>query len=157
VGTLNVSLRPVTEQNWEAVVRLKVEESQNDYVSPNVFSLAEASYRTHCQPRAVYLEEEVVGFLMYAALEPLDAPKEYEIFRFMIDGPKQGKGIGRRALELAVAEIRSYPELESILICYVPSNPVAKNFYASFGFEETGLDDHGEMMAVIDNRKRSDV
>ena len=154
---MNVSLRPVTEQNWETVIRIKVDESQTDYVSPNVFSLAEASYRTHCQPRAVYLDEEVVGFLMYAGLEPLDASKEYEIFRFMIDEPQQGKGIGRKALELAIAEIRRFSGLESILICYVPSNPVAKDFYASFGFVETGLDDHGEMMAAIDTRNRSDV
>ena len=149
---MNVSIRPVTDRNWEDVVKLKVTESQTEYVSDNVYSLAEASYRTHCQPRAVYFEQEVVGFVMYAALEPIDAPKEYEIFRFMIDGTQQGKGFGRKALELTIAEIRNHPGLESILICYVPSNPIAKDFYGSFGFVETELDDHGEMMAVIDER-----
>ena len=146
---MNVSLRLVTNENWEVVASLKVSESQTQYVSTNAFSLAEASYRTHCQPRAIYLEENVVGLLMYAGLEPLNAPREYEIFRFMIDSKHQGKGIGRMGLSLALDEIRSLKGVESILICYVPSNPIAKGFYSSFGFVETGLDDHGEMMAEI--------
>lgn len=146
---MKVSLTTVNGENWEDVVSLNVADSQKSYVSPNVYSLAEAHYRTHCQPRAVYADNEVVGFLMYAGLEPIEAPTEYEIFRFMIDARHQGKGIGRQALALALDEIRSLPGVESILICYVPSNPVAKGFYGSFGFIETGLDEHGEMMAIL--------
>ena len=146
---MNISLRLVTNENWEQVASLKVNESQSQYVSTNAYSLAEASFRTHCQPRAIYLEEDAVGFLMYAGLEPLNASKEYEIFRLMIDSRHQGKGVGRIGLSLALDEIRSLKGVESILICYVPSNPIAKGFYSSFGFVETGLDDHGEMMAEI--------
>jgi diamine N-acetyltransferase len=156
-GLVNVSLRLVTNKNWEQVASLKVSESQTQYVSTNAYSLAEASYRTHCQPRAIYLEEDVVGFLMYAGLEPLKAPKEVEIFRLMIDFEHQGKGIGRMGLSLALDEIRSLKGVESILICYVPSNPIAKGFYSSFGFVETGLDDHGEMMAEIQIGTQGDI
>ena len=128
----------MNSNNWQAISSLSVYDAQTDYVAPNVYSLAEASFRTHCQPRAIYLDEKPVGFLMYAGLEPIDHSTEYEIFRFMVDAASQNQGVGRRAMELIL-----------ILICYVPANPVAKTFYLSFGFIETGLDDHGEMMAEI--------
>ncbi|WP_232528236.1 GNAT family N-acetyltransferase [Stenotrophomonas maltophilia] len=62
----------------------------------------------------------------------------------------QGRGIGRRALEVALAQIRDTPGLAEIEICYNPRNPVAGAFYGSFGFVETGMDDDGEdMLAVL--------
>ena len=83
---MNISIRDVTEDNWRDVVKLELHEIQTNYVAPNVHSLAEASYRTHCLPRAIYLDDRVVGFMMYAPLEPFDNPTEYEIFRFMKPG-----------------------------------------------------------------------
>ncbi|KPZ60473.1 hypothetical protein AN391_00085 [Pseudoalteromonas sp. P1-13-1a] len=49
---------------------------------------------------------------------------------------------------MAIEEIKTNPELEQIEICYNPQNPIAKDFYSSFGFEEVGLDE-GDMLAVI--------
>ena len=130
-GGMNVSIKDITLENWECITDLKVDESQTKYVSSNAYSLAEASYRTHCQPRAIYLGEKAVGFLMYAGLEPLHDPTEYEIFRFMVASKYQGKGIGRLALKLVLDEIKSLKDIETILICYVPSNPIAKDFYSN--------------------------
>jgi len=39
--------------------------------------------------------------------------------------------------------------IKLITICYKPDNATAQAFYRSFGFEETGLDEIGEMIAVI--------
>jgi diamine N-acetyltransferase len=36
-----------------------------------------------------------------------------------------------------------------ISIRYMPENPVAKPFYASFGFVEAGRDRDGEVIAVL--------
>jgi diamine N-acetyltransferase len=52
-------------------------------------------------------------------------------------------------MELVLAEIRACADVERITICYHPENPVAKDFYASFGFVEVGLDDDHEMIAEI--------
>lgn len=41
------------------------------------------------------------------------------------------------------------PEVNMISICYMPKNPVAKLFYATFGFVEVGRDCDGEMIAVL--------
>ncbi|MFB6365311.1 GNAT family N-acetyltransferase [Paenibacillus elgii] len=61
----------------------------------------------------------------------------------------QNKGIGRKALLLALDEIRQTDGLEEIEICYNPNNPVAKDFYASFGFVDVGMDEDGDVMIAI--------
>jgi diamine N-acetyltransferase len=72
------------------------------------------------------------------------------IWRFMVDKNHQQKSIGRVALNLALAEIKKVPDLQVIEICYNPKNPVAKEFYSSFGFSEVGMDEGDEdMLAVI--------
>lgn len=67
----------------------------------------------------------------------------------MVDHHYQNEGVGRKALTLALGEIKSHEALNTIAICYHPKNPVVKDFYASFGFQETGLDDDGENMLAI--------
>jgi diamine N-acetyltransferase len=51
---------------------------------------------------------------------------------------------------MAIEEIKTISKLEQIGVCYNPQNPIAKDFYSSFGFEEVGLDeDEDDMLAVI--------
>ncbi|MGB8641632.1 MAG: GNAT family protein, partial [Nitrososphaeraceae archaeon] len=58
-------------------------------------------------------------------------------------------GYGRAALNKALEEIRAIPGVSRISIRYMPENPVAKPFYASFGFVEVGRDRDGEMIVVL--------
>ena len=67
----------------------------------------------------------------------------------MVDFPQQGKGIGRAAMNLLLDELKAKPDAHRITICYKPDNTSARAFYQSFGFQETGLDDIGEMIAEI--------
>lgn len=79
-----------------------------------------------------------------------ETPTKVSIWRFMIDKSFQNKGIGRQALNLALSEIRLVDDIKEIEICYNPDNPVAKDFYSSFGFTEVGMDeDDDDMLAVI--------
>ena len=58
----------------------------------------------------------------------------------MIGMPKryQGKGYGKAAFKLAIDFVKTFPNGPSNLcwVSYEPANEVAKNLYASFGFEE---------------------
>ena len=100
--------------------------------------------------RAVYCDEEVIGFLMFVSPDDEDPPGHYQIWRFMVDHRRQGQGHGRAALGLALAEIRARPDARSIEICYKPGNANARQFYASMGFVEKGMDaDGNDMLAVI--------
>lgn len=149
MAAMDIRLADVTAENWRAVIRLELDESQKGLVASNLYSIAQSKFDESARPRAIYAGENVVGFLMYDILERDSEPREASIYRFMIDRRHQGQGYGRAALTLAIAEIRRLGGLSKISICYMASNPVAKDFYASFGFVEIGADRHGELIAEL--------
>ena len=144
-----VELRHVTAENRQAVADLELGPDQKDLVATNAESLAEVQHDPDARPRAVYAGERLVGFLMYDAGRADEVPREAMLYRFMIGHNYQGRGYGRVALAKALEEIRAIPYVSKILISYMPDNPVAKPFYASFGFNEVGTDEDGEMIAEL--------
>jgi diamine N-acetyltransferase len=140
----DVKLEEVTARNWRAVARLELAPDQKDLVASNLYSIAESKFDPDARPRAVYAGREPVGFLMYDASDA-----EALIYRFMIDRRHQGKGYGRAALVLAIAEIAALPNVRKVSVSYMPDNQVARALYASLGFKEAGLDEDGEMMAEL--------
>jgi len=143
---VSIKLCNVTKENYEAVCELDVLEVQNDYVACNMWSLVESQFNDGYETRAIYLDGKEVGFFMWV----LETTEKVSIWRFMIDHQYQQKGIGRKALNLAINEIKQVSGLKEIEICYNPKNPVAKSFYSSFGFNETGMDeDNEDMLAII--------
>lgn len=144
-----VTLRQIDETNWEDVVDLELTESQEPFVASNAYLLAEAAYDKHCAPLAIYADDEVVGFIMYACMAEDGKPDDYIICRLMVDKRYQNQGYGRQGLGQTIKRISSLPNSKKIQICYKPDNAVAKDFYASFGFVEVGLDDEGEMIAEM--------
>jgi diamine N-acetyltransferase len=145
----DIELKDVTAENRQAIAGLSLGPDQEDLVASNAESLHEARSDPGARPRAVYAGGRAVGFLMYDAGEPADEPREALIYRFMIDRKHQGKGYGRAALAKALDEIRAIPGVKTISISYMPDNPAAKSFYASFGFVEAGMDEDGEMIAEL--------
>ncbi|MGK5079976.1 GNAT family N-acetyltransferase [Janthinobacterium sp. HLX7-2] len=121
-------------------------------MASNDYSIAQASfYPATMHTRAVYCDEEVIGFLMFVSPDDEDPPGHYQIWRFMVEHRRQGQGHGRAALALALTEMRTRPDARSIEICYKPGNDNAKQFYASMGFVEKGMDAAGnDMLAVIE-------
>jgi diamine N-acetyltransferase len=144
-----IRLKDVTADNWEAVVDLELDADQEDLVASNLYSVAESHYDPDARPRAVYAGKRVVGFLMYDVQPAKGKSREASIYRFMIDRKHQGKGYGRAALAKALEEIRAIPGVKRVSIGYMPENPVAGPFYASFGFKEVGRDRDGEVIAKL--------
>ena len=145
----DVKLRDVTADNRQAVAHLELAPEQRRLVASNAESLEEARSDPDARPRAIYAGERLVGFLMYDPGLASDDPRAALIYRFMIDRNHQGAGYGRAALAKALDEIRAIPGVRKISIGYMPDNPVAKRFYASFGFAEVGTDEDGEMIAEL--------
>jgi len=146
---MNISLEDVTSANYEEVCDLDVTKAQQDYVASNMWSLVESHYNVGHTCKAIYQNNKPVGFFMWVQ----ETPTKVSIWRFMVDEHHQNKGIVRQALFMAIAEIKTTSKLEQIEICYNPQNPVAKDFYSSFGFEEVGLDEDEEDMLAIINIK----
>ena len=142
----NVSLRPVDDDNVQAVIDLSVADDQSDFVAPNVKSLAQAFATTKVWVRAVYAEDVPVGFVM---LSDDDEKPRYYLWRFMIDAKHQRQGIGREAMGLVHEYVRSRPGGDRIYLSYVPEDGGPEEFYKSLGYEDTGIEHDGELEAVL--------
>jgi diamine N-acetyltransferase len=143
---MSIKLEEVNSSNYEAVCNLDVTDDQQEYVASNMWSLIESHYNQGHTCRAIYRNDEPVGFFMWV----LENREKVSIWRFMVDQRYQKMGIGRAALDLALSQIKADKAIKEIEICYKPQSHVAKDFYSSFGFQEVGLDKDGEdMLAVI--------
>ncbi|MDG4878523.1 GNAT family N-acetyltransferase [Mesorhizobium sp. WSM4935] len=142
-----VALEPVGKGNRAAVLALELAPEQQGFVASNTDSLAEARRDGEAIPRAVVAAGRVVGFLMYSAPDDDD---EAIIYRLMIDRREQGKGLGRAAIAKALEEIARLGHVCRVSICYELENEAARRLYAGFGFVERGLDEDGEMIALLE-------
>ena len=142
-----VELREVTKGSLHAVLDLAVDPEQEQFVATNARSIAEAHFEPHAWFRAVYADDAPVGFVM-AYREP---PTAFWVWRFMIDAAHQGKGYGRRALELLVDEARK-DGVDEVKLSYHAGEHSPEEFYTRFGFVDTGEVEEGEhvMRFVLD-------
>ena len=151
----NITLEKITYKNYvKTIWELSVARNQKNFVASNSSSLAEAYVAITnggvALPFAICKNNKPIGFLMigYGASEDdfegedpafiEMAKKSYSIWRFMIDKRYQNRGYGRKAMQLALDYIRTFPcgKAETIWLSYEPENVVAKKLYASFGFVE---------------------
>jgi diamine N-acetyltransferase len=131
----------VTKDNVREVVSLEVAQEQSSYVATNAKSIAEAYFEPKAWFRAIGAGDELVGFAMIYR-DP--AAGMFYVWRFMIDARHQGRGYGRRAMELLLDEARADGARE-ITLSVVPGEHSALDFYRGLGFEETGNIEHGEL------------
>jgi len=93
-------------------------------------------------------KDEIIGFLRIQTNKELT---EAWLGTAAILPQYQGKGYGRKAMELALAFIKTLPcgRAEYCWLSYEPENEVAHKLYSSFGFVETGEFDGEEVIAAI--------
>ena len=160
-------LEKITWDNCDAIMNLHVAKEQRDFVASNKDSFVDGFVRIIDEgkkvfPFGIYLGKKPVGFIMITYDVGEDNGEEpsaewflrnsYFIWRFMIDRRYQGNGYGRRAMELALDFIRTFPagEAKYCWLSYEPKNEVARKLYASFGFEEHPEQyEEGEEMPAI--------
>ncbi|MEM8980795.1 MAG: GNAT family N-acetyltransferase [Pseudomonadota bacterium] len=145
---MNVTLEKVARANFEEVIDLELEASQEKNLPSNVYSIAESSLSDTFHPRVICLDGEVVGFLMYQFGEIGDFDEdECTIWRFMVDLKHQNKGIGKIAMGLALEDIRAQNRCTLVEIYYDAKNTAAKKIYGHYGFKEVGHRDDGDIIA----------
>ncbi|WP_225744437.1 GNAT family N-acetyltransferase [Marinilactibacillus sp. Marseille-P9653] len=130
-----VTLVPINEENFEAVLALRVAESQSKFVAPTVSSLAECYlYRNNGDvfPFAIQDKDIVVGFLL---LDTDDEDHQMTIWRIMIDQAHQGKGYGRQTIEKTIELAQSDSTYEILIADYVKGNEVMGDLLKSIGFK----------------------
>lgn len=151
---MSMELRPVTIENWQTLIKLKVREDQEKFVASNVYSLAQAhfgdEYHGHWDlfPFGIYDGDTPVGFAMYALNFEYPKHQAY-IQRLMVDVNFQGKGYGRFGMEEMLKIFRADERIKTVGISYEPTNETGRKLYASLGFVETGEFDDGEVIAEL--------
>jgi diamine N-acetyltransferase len=141
-----VSLREITKDTVGDILGLDVAEHQKEFVAPNSVSIAQAHFQPKAWFRAVYADDDPVGFVQVF----IDTEKpEYFLWRYMIAADHQGKGYGRAALEQVIEHIRGQPDATELLTSYVPGEGSPGDFYHLLGFVDSGEVDHGEHMTVL--------
>ncbi|MGC8488415.1 MAG: GNAT family N-acetyltransferase [Clostridia bacterium] len=140
----SIRLRPVDRENWEECILLSVREDQKAFVASNVYSLAQARVQDECVPMAVYRDEHMVGFLMYAKDR---VEEQYWVYRLMVDRRFQGQGIARQAMCALMCALAHRTDFEKLRISYEPDNRAAAHLYQSLGFKTTGEVIEGEVVA----------
>jgi diamine N-acetyltransferase len=143
----DIRISELTLDNWREAADLDIDDSQRDFVAPNVRSIALSRFLPDWTPAAIYNGDTMVGFVFYGPR----APQAWHIMRYMIDKRYQGMGYGKAAMRELINIIKEKaPDCQVIDLSYVPENDVARKVYADVGFRETGVVEHGEVVAALD-------
>lgn len=131
-------LKAINENNWYACTQLEVSNEQKAvFPVPVVYWLAESAY-CGMTPLALYADDELVGFSVYA-VDPEDG--SYWIMAFMIDQKYQNRGFGRTGMDALIRTIKAEHHCDTIVIGHRIENECASNLYTSLGFVEVSRDE----------------
>ena len=151
MSTVDVSLRPITEDNASAVRALRCTTEQERFVSSVSESLAEAEEYPEAKPwfRAVYADEEPIGFVMLSwncVPRPPDIIGPWFLWKLLIDHRHQSRGYGHEVVR-QVSDLVRREGADELLTSYVPGEGGPAGFYAGLGFVPTGeVDQAGEII-----------
>jgi diamine N-acetyltransferase len=149
---MNVTLREITADTVRAVTRLVVHPDQAGFVATNAVSLSQALFSDEAWYRAIYADDELVGFVMLAdgtLKDPPPAEPIVGLWRLMIDARHQRRGIGREAMRRVIEHVRTRPGVRQLYTSYVPGPGCPEPFYRGLGFVPNGEIDEGEVVMVL--------
>ena len=115
-----LKLKKINRKNVADILNLEVFDNQKSFVATNNSSIIEAyiaiTENNHVFTFGIYKDDTPIGYLMIGFDVNSDdegAPKitkgNYNIWRIMIDKKFQGKGFGKKAMELALEFINTFP------------------------------------------------
>lgn len=148
-----VTLREITPENAEAIFKLSVADSQKHLVASNERSIAQAHFEEAAWFRAIYADEEPVGFVMLHDEALRAEPREagYLVaWRMMVDERFQGMGFGWKAMQLVIAHARTRPGVARLQVSWSQEEGNAGDFYRKLGFVPTRVDEGGEQWAALE-------
>jgi diamine N-acetyltransferase len=148
---MHVTLREITSDTVYAVTKLAVAPGQERFVASNAVSLAEALFSDEAWYRAIYVDDELVGFVMLSdeTLKKIPPPEpNIGLWRLMIDHRHQRRGIGKEVMRLVLEYVKSRPGIHYFYTSYVPEPGGPGPFYLSLGFVPNGEIEDGEVVVL---------
>lgn len=150
-----IRFEKVTPENFEDVIDLKLRDDQIGFLENNLYSLAESKVFDYLEPRAIYDDDTLIGFILYyyqpdgVARQMGPGEGKHEIHsggmdyiyfkRLMLDEKYQGKGLGRASMVAALEYFKAeYPKAGFVELMHYMDNDTGASLYESVGFESTG-------------------
>ncbi|MFD0618931.1 GNAT family N-acetyltransferase [Paenibacillus sp. GCM10027629] len=132
-----ITFQAIDKANWQECINLKLKKEQEQFIASNLYSIAQVQFLERFEAKAIYDEQQMVGFTLFG----LDSDDDnYWIYRFMIDERFQGRGYGTAAFNSIIDHIRQREDRTDVLmISYAPTNEQARRLYAKAGFTELGI------------------
>lgn len=156
-------LKEINGNNIGEILKLEVFDNQKSFVATNNSSIIEAyiaiTENNHVFTFGIYKDDTPIGFLMIGydvnsdeEGAPKIAKENYNIWRLMIDKKFQGKGFGKKAMDLALEFVNTFPcgTAKYCWLSYESHNDVARELYKSVGFVETDEKDGEEIVAIME-------
>lgn len=128
-----MEFREINKSNYWDCMELTIDESQKGFVADNKQSLVEAAYEDGLYTLGIYLEETMIGFVLYDYDETIPG---WSMSRFMIGKQFQGKGYGKQAAIAFLEYFKIKHIADKIYISVSLENTVAHKMYSSIGFTE---------------------
>lgn len=157
-----LKLKKINRKNVGEILKLEVFDNQKSFVATNNISIIEAYLAIvengHVFTFGIYNDDAPIGFLTIGFdvnSDDADAPKiakgNYNIWRFMIDKNFQGRGFGKKAMDLALEFVKTFPygTAKYCWLSYESDNDVARQLYQTVGFVETDEKDGEEIVAIL--------
>ena len=154
--TVDVSILPVTRDNWRALLSLAVSAEQARFVSgyaPIAAIMLAKAYvgpgALTWRPYAIYERGVPVGMVELASDD--DSEDRYWVYHFFIDRAHQRRGLGAAAMAGFIELIqREHPRCRRISLTVHPENHLAQRLYERLGFLRTGGEQDGEPVFVLE-------
>lgn len=128
-----MEFREIDKSNYWDCMALTVDDTQEDFVADNKRSLVEAAYEDGLYTLGVYLEETMIGFILYDYDESIPG---WSMSRFMIGKQFQGKGYGKQAVIEFFEYFKAKHNADKLYISVSLENMIARKMYSSIGFTE---------------------
>lgn len=142
----HIELKHITQDNWYDCTQLEVSNEQKEiFPVPAVYWLAESAY-CGMTPLALYADEELIGFSVYA-VDPED--DSYWVMAFMIDQKHQSRGFGRTGMEALIRYIKAEDHCDKVVIAHRIENERASNLYTALGFVEVDRDEREVIRELV--------
>ena len=155
-------LKKINRNNVGEILKLEVFDNQKSFVATNNSSIIEAyiaiTENNDVFTFGIYNDDTPIGFLMIGydvnsddEGAPMIAKGNYNIWRLMIDKEFQGKGFGKKVMDLALEFVNTFPcgTAKYCWLSYESDNDLARKLYKSVGFVETDEKDGEEIVAIM--------
>jgi len=135
-----VTLHPITKENFNDCINLEVNVKQTELVASNTKSLAEAYVNSSLYPLGIYdiaaqgwekPKSPMIGFTMYELVAGVGF-----ILRLMIDRKYQRQGYGKATMIEVLRRLHLHPEVEIIATSHRKENVVFGSLCRNLGFKK---------------------